>query len=398
MYGSIGAYSPAEEIMAIARGFTDEIRERSGEFEAQGFVSNDLAERIAKAGLYRLCNPRDFGGMEQSPIEYAAVTEELARFDGSAAWVVFIGITSAISVTSLPLHSAQRLLLDDPYGITAGVFAPMGRAVPATENGVKGYRLTGQWQWGSGSRNARYISGGGFIVDEEGNLQKRENGAPDQRSFFMRTEDVEILDTWHVSGLKGTGSADYKVKDLFVPEDMTFDAFRSGGPEGPIFTFPIFSFLGIGIAAVALGLARAAIDELVSFAATKTPQGSRKSLAMKPTSHIKVATAEAELRAARLFLYDAIGKAWDKAKKGEMPSVDDRRDIRLSTTHATQAAVRVVDAMYHLGGGTSVYERNPLQRYFRDVHVASQHMMVSEATLELTGRLFLGLETNTAQL
>ncbi len=393
-----GPYAPDSEIIKIAERFSAECAERSSEFEDQGFVSQDLVDRIAATGLYRLCNPEEFGGMERSPVDYAGVTEYLARFDGSVAWVVFIGITSALSMDTLPEETAKGLLLSNPGAITAGVFAPMGRAIPCAQDGRSGYRLTGQWQWGSGSRNATFISGGGFVTDETGEIQKHPNGAPNQRSFFMRTEEVELLDTWHVSGLKGTGSTDFKVKDLFVPEEMTFDAMRMNVPRGPIHTFPIFAFLGVGIAAVGLGLARAAIDELVSFAAAKTPQGSNKPLALKPSTHQKVAEAEADLRAARLYLYDAIGRTWDKAEADVKPSVEDRRDIRLATTHAMQASLRVVDSMYNLGGGTSVYLKSPLQRHFRDIHVASQHMMVSEATLELIGRLFVGIETNTAQL
>jgi indole-3-acetate monooxygenase len=389
---------PSNDILEIAAEFTDEIKARATEFENQGYVSQDLTDRIAQTGLYRLCNPVEFGGMGRSPIDYAAVTEYLAQQDGSAAWVVFIGITSALSMTNLPEQTAKKLLTENPSAITAGVFAPMGRALPETLKGIKGYRLTGQWSWGSGSRNAKFISGGGFVVDEADDIQKRPDGFPDQRSFFMRTTEVDLLDTWDVSGLKGTGSTDFKVDDLFVPEDMTFDAMRMNTPESPIHSFPIFAFLGVGVCAVGLGLARAAIDELVSFAGAKTPQGSNKPLALKPSTHKRVAEAEADLRSARLFLYDSIGKAWDKALVGQNPSIEDRRDIRLATTHAMNAAVRVVDSMYILGGGTSVYSKSPLQRHFRDVHVASQHMMVSEATLELIGRLFVGLETNTAQL
>ncbi len=398
MSDSTGSYAPVREVIEIAEQFSAEIAERATEFEEQGFVSQDLADRIAKSGLYRLCNPVDYGGMGRSPVDYAGVTEYLARFDGSTAWVVFIGITSALSVCALPEETAKDLMLSDKEAITAGVFAPMGRAVACEQDGVKGYRLTGQWQWGSGSRNAAYISGGGFITDEAGELLELGNGAPDQRSFFMRAKDVELLDTWHVSGLKGTGSTDFRVRDLFVPENMTFGALRQEIPNDPIHVFPIFAFLGVGIAAVTLGLARAAIDELLSFAAAKTPQGSSKALALKPATHKKVAEAEADLRSARLFFYDSIGRTWDKAQSGEVPSVEDRRDIRLSTTHAAQAAARVIDSMYTLAGGTSVYLKSPLQRHFRDVHVATQHMMVSEATLELIGRLFVGLETNTAQL
>mgnify|MGYP000311777784 CR=1 FL=1 len=385
------------DVVALAGTFAEELRSRAEEFEGQGFVSQDIADRLAELGLYRLCNPKKFGGLGRSPLDYALLVEALAQSDASTAWVVFIGITSALSVTNLPTQVAVELL-SDTQAITAGVFAPMGRAIACEENGMKGFKLTGQWQWGSGSRNATYLSAGGFLVDESGELLKLANGRPDQRSFFMPVSDVELLDTWHVTGLKGTGSTDFKVEGVFVPEFMTFDAFRENTPQGAIHSFPLFAFLGIGIGAVALGIARASLNEFIALAKQKTPQGSSKPLAMKPATHKQVAEAEAKLRSARLFFYDAISTAWQLALENDAPTVEARRDVRLATTHAVQSAAEVVDSIYKLAGGTSVYLRSPIQRYFRDVHVATQHMMVNESTLELVGRLLVGIDTNVDQL
>ena len=385
------------DVVDIANTFAEELKARSGEFEQQGFVSQDLADRLAELGLYRLCNPKIYGGLGRSPLEYATLVERLAEFDAATGWVVFIGITSALSATNLELDVVSKMMAD-PLAITAGVFAPMGRATRCEENGVQGYSLTGQWQWGSGSKNAAYISGGGFVFDDSGEFVKLENGGPDQRSFFMPIKNVEILDTWHVSGLKGTGSADFKVDGVFVPESMTFGAFRKNTGQGPIQRFPVFGFLGIGIGAVALGIARACLDEFLSLAKQKTPQGSSKSLAMKSVTHIRVAEAEAKLRSARLFFHDAISTAWDLAGENNSMTVEARRDIRLATTHAVRTSAEIVDSIYTLAGGTSVYLSSPIQQHFRDVHVATQHMMVSESTLELVGRLLVEIETNVALL
>ncbi|MFT7548764.1 MAG: alkylation response protein AidB-like acyl-CoA dehydrogenase, partial [Candidatus Azotimanducaceae bacterium] len=220
------------DVVDIANTFAEELKARSGEFEEQGFVSQDLVDRLAELGMYRLCNPKTYGGLGRSPLEYATLVERLAEFDAATGWVVFIGITSALSMTNLEMDVVSKMMADS-LAITAGVFAPLGRASRCEANGVKGFRLTGQWQWGSGSKNAAFISGGGFVVDDSGERLKLENGLPDQRSFFMPIEDVEILDTWHVSGLKGTGSADFKVDGVFVPESMTFGAFRKNTGHGP---------------------------------------------------------------------------------------------------------------------------------------------------------------------
>jgi alkylation response protein AidB-like acyl-CoA dehydrogenase len=210
--------------------------------------------------------------------------------------------------------------------------------------------------------------------------------------------EIEFLDTWHVSGLCGTGSTDFVMKDLLVPEPRAGGIGSDGPLERPLYAFPQFGLLAMGIAAVTLGLARAAIDCLVEIAGGKTPSGSSRSLAQRPAAQADVARAEAALRAARAFYYESIERAWEAAVADGAISVEHRRDVRLSTTHATRESAAAVDLMYHLGGGSSVYRTSPLQRIFRDVHVATQHMMVSPATLELTGRLFLGLDTDTSLL
>lgn len=392
-----GQIAVDEDVVILAEGFGAELTARAREFEDQGFVSQDLADRLARLGLMRLCNPRAYGGPGRSPMDYGKLVETLAQYDGATAWTVFIGITSALSSCQLGPQVASTILAE-PSTISAGVFAPMGRATVCTQDGVSGFRVNGQWQWGSGCRNAAFISGGGFVVDGAGEMLKLADGAPDQRSFFMAIDDVEILDTWHVSGLKGTGSNHFQATDVFVPEHMTSQPFAMPDNPEPMLRFPLFAALGIGIGAVALGLAAASTTEFLALAGGKTPMGSAKPLAMKPSTQRAVAEASAKLRAARLFFYDAIDAGWQQAQQHGGASITARSDIRLATTHAVSTAVAVIDSLYTLAGGSSVYLSSPLQRHFRDVHVASQHMMVSEATLELVGRIQLGLETNASQL
>ncbi len=381
----------------LVEPLAEEIKSCAQEFEKQGFVSQDLVSKLAARRLYRLCNDTERGGPSGSAEDYARLTEYVATLDGSTAWVLLIGITSALSYMSLPENEVQEVFKNQ-QDVTAGVFAPMGRAIPSEESGVQGYRLSGRWQWGSGIRNSTYISAGGFVADEEGNIRKKANGTPDQRMFLLEVKDVDVLDTWHVSGLKGTGSTDFQTKDLFVPESRSFTLFSKHTPDTPVHRFPAFGFLAIGIAAVVLGLAKASLDELTDIAIAKTPQGSRKPLAMRSNTQIRMAVATAKYRAARGLMYAEIQKNWAEAETSSELSVESRRDLRLALTHTVMQCVEVVTEMYTLAGGSSVYETSPLQRYFRDVHVAQQHMMVGEMTLELTGRLFLEVETDTSQL
>jgi alkylation response protein AidB-like acyl-CoA dehydrogenase len=210
---------------------------------------------------------------------------------------------------------------------------------------------------------------------------------------------VRILDTWHVAGLRGTGSHDMTVDDVVVPAERSVSIVDDRPrADGPLYAFPVFGLLAIGIAAVALGIARAAIDELVRLARAKTPEGSRRTLAERPAVQVDVAQAEALVGAARAHLDTAIDRAWEAATQRGAIALEDRARLRLAATHATASAARATDLAYGAGGGSAIYAASPLQRCFRDVHVATQHMMVAPPTWELAGRVLLGIDTDVSQL
>lgn len=377
--------------LEAARDLLPTLRERADEIEAARQLPEDLSDRFRQAGFYRMCVPEIYGGLELPPAETMRTIELLAQADAASAWVVFIGATSGTVLAMLPETSARELFAS-PETMIAGVFAPRGRAVAVPG----GFRIEGQWAWGSGTRNADWILAGCQVI-RDGKPELLGNGTPRSRMMIVPASEVEFLDTWHVSGLSGTGSGDFAIRDRFVPESRAVGLGVDGPLPRPLYRFPQFGLLGMGIAAVALGLARAAIREVIELAGGKTPSGSARPLAARPAAQSEVSRAEAGLRSARAFYYEAIDEAWQEACAGAL-SIDRRRDVRLATTHATHACAKVVDRMYHLGGGTSVYRQSPLQRHFRDVHVATQHMMVSASTLELTGRLLLGVETDVAVL
>jgi alkylation response protein AidB-like acyl-CoA dehydrogenase len=370
----------------------DDLRTAADDIEAARRIPEEWSRRFAKAGFYRLCVPERYGGLEASPMESMSVIETLARADGSAAWVVFIGATSGSVLAYLPPESSREIFHDEEV-MLAGVFAPRGKAVAVDG----GFRVTGRWQWGSGTQNADWVMGGCQVV-RDGVVETMPNGAPRSRMMLAPRSEIEFFDTWHVSGLCGTGSTDFAMNDLFVPDARAIGLAGGEPVKTPLYAFPQFGLLAMGIAAVTLGLARAAIDELVDLADAKTPSGSRRSLASRPSTQADVSSAEAMVRSARSFFYETVESAYEAAKVEGRLSVESRRDVRLATTHAVRECAKTVDLMYNLAGGTSVYRRSPLQRIFRDVHVATQHMMVAPATLELTGRLFLGLETDTSLL
>jgi alkylation response protein AidB-like acyl-CoA dehydrogenase len=378
--------------LAAAEEMSDELRACADDIEISRRLPDAWSRRFAEAGFYRLCVPEKYGGLEAPPVETMQVIETLARADGSAAWVVFIGATSGSVLAYLP-EASSREIFSDPTVMLAGVFAPRGKAV--AQSG--GFQVNGRWQWGSGTQNADWVMGGCQVI-RDGTAETMPNGAPRSRMMLAPQREIEFFDTWHVSGLCGTGSTDFAMNDLIVPESRALGLAGGRPLETPLYAFPQFGLLAMGIAAVTLGLARAAIDELVSFATEKTPSGSARPLANRASTQSDVSRAEAMLQSSRGFFYDSVARAYEAAKGEGSLSAEMRRDIRLATTHAVRESAKAVDLMYDLGGGTSVFRTSPLQRIFRDVHTATQHMMVAPSILELTGRLFLGLETDTSLL
>jgi alkylation response protein AidB-like acyl-CoA dehydrogenase len=373
-------------VIDAVRDLLPRIRAAADAIEAGRRLPLELVHAIADAGVFRLCVPRALGGMEAHPAAMVDTLETIATADGSAGWCAMIGATSAIVSGYLP-DGVARAIYGDPGVVTGGVFAPRG----------------------NGSAGGRRLPGVGALAVRVGERALRvahgRMPRPRRRTTARRAcslfpaSDVQIVDTWNVAGLRGTGSHDMTVDGVVVPAERSV-SFMEDRPRasGPYTRFPSSAFLAIGIAAVALGIARAAIDELVRLAREKSPQGSRRTLAERGVVQAHVAEAEALVRSARTFVDDAIARAWRAAESEGTIGAAERAALRLAATHATVSAAKATDLMYDAGGGTSVYATSPLQRCFRDVHVATQHAMVGGSTYELTGRLLLGLETDVSQL
>lgn len=376
-----------------ARALAPEIAARAGEIEQARRVPADLHDRLAATGLLRMLLPKAIGGAEVSPRDYAETLEILARADASTGWCVMVSASTGIKSAFLEPEVAQALY-GDPKAVHGGVFAPSGRADVDGEDFI----LNGTWMWASNSPNCTWLTGGA-VVHVDGVAQSLANGIPDARQTLFPASEATLGDDWHVSGLAGTGSGSMTVKDLRIPRrhsvSLVTDRQRTGGP---LFVFPSFGLLAVGIAAVALGNARAAIDDLVSLAGGKTPQGTRRALAQRAHAQIAMAKADARLRSARAYLSDSIETAWEEARRDGAISIEARCHVRLACTHATHAAADVCRRMYELGGGSSLFLSSPLQRRFRDAYAATQHMMVAPPTLELTGRILMGLETDVTFL
>jgi alkylation response protein AidB-like acyl-CoA dehydrogenase len=379
--------------LEIARALGPSIAARSNEIEASRTLPIDLVDLIRPSQAFRLYVPADLGGPAVSAWEGLEIVEEYAYHDGSVGWSVAISSTSSLMASYLP-HAWGELIFGDPRSITGGFAAPVGRATPVDG----GLRVTGAWQWGSGVQHATWIGGGCVIVGPDGEPQARADGLAFPYVFFD-LEDVEFIDTWHVSGLAGTGSLDYSVTHAFVPEGRWVQiGVDEPTRDNQLSSFSFYGLLALGIAATSVGIARRAISELVDLAATKRPQGSSRPLRDRAPIQSDTAIAEACLRSAWAFVQDVVSDTWESATTGDPPSTEQRRLLRLSATHATQTAAEVTERMYKAAGGAAIYKTSPIQRCFRDVFVATQHAMVAPRTYEIAGRIRLGVETDTRQL
>ncbi|TML98754.1 MAG: hypothetical protein E6G10_21890 [Actinobacteria bacterium] len=379
--------------VAAARALAPVAAEHAAAAERARRLPAPLVASLAEAGLFRLCVPAATGGLEAHPAVLVQAVEALARGDGAAGWCVAIGATSGLLAAYLPVERAREVFAE-PSAIAGGVFAPRGRAVPADG----GFRVSGRWPFASGCEHCDWLMGG-CVVDEDGALQALPSGMPDVRLMLAPAREFTIHDTWHVAGLRATGSHDIELRDAFVPAEMAASVITDPPRhDGMLYAFPLFGLLALAIAGVSLGIARGALDDLTAMAAAKVPTGGTRALAQRGTVQAEVARAEAALRAARALLLSAIDEAWEHALAAGDVGVEARTGLRLAATHAALTCADVAQSAYRLGGGSAIYETSPLQRRFRDAHVATQHMLVAPATWELTGRLLLGQPTDTTQL
>jgi alkylation response protein AidB-like acyl-CoA dehydrogenase len=293
--------------------------------------------------------------------------------------------TSASQAAFLPESAAREVYGSGVLG--AGSVIPRGRAVPVEG----GYRLSGQWPLASGCQHAAWLGGNSLVFDGD-QPRMDAHGMPDFKLMHVPAAECTILDTWYSTGLRGTGSHDFVVDDVFVPEDRTFSLFTAPPQvSGSLYKMRLeMSFL-TAIATASLGIARAAIDAFVELAKEKTPTLSQTGLATRPTIHAEIARTEALLQSARAYLFEVAAEITDAIENGDGVPEDVEIRRRLASNYAAEACTEVVERMYHLAGSSPVYAGHPLDRCFRDIHAVGQHLAVSPVWWEKTGQAYFGL-------
>jgi alkylation response protein AidB-like acyl-CoA dehydrogenase len=371
-----------DAVIEAAIAAADVARKFATDTETRRALAPEVVASLKQAGLLRAGLPKELGGPEATPEQILRSAEAVARGDASAGWCVSIAATSSLLAAYLPKKGAQEVF-GDPNTAAAGVWAPRGKATKVDD----GIVVSGQWSFCSGIPHADWLFAG-CVLDNN-----------DMRVAAIPKSGLEVLDTWHTNGLRGTGSHDAVAREVFVPDHRVM-SLLDGPPADTtaLYRFPLFGFFALSVAVAALGNARGAIDDLTTLAQNKKTLGSSRSLAERPQTQAAVAEAEAKVRAAHLLVFHEIDRAWQEAQTDQPVSEEARLGLRLAATHATRTAAEVTTAMYDLGGGAAIYADSPLQRRFRDAHTATAHFQINLASYELPGRLLLGLPTRTEQL
>jgi len=387
------AATPAQkELESRSREISEPARDTASESERERQLDGALVGQLRASGLMTAGAPREVGGLELAPGLALRCAEEVARGDASAGWCVSIAATSSLLAAYLSAES-RSTLFGDPHMIAAGVWAPRG-AARTVDGGVV---VNVRWAYCSGITHSAVFFAGCFIEDAQDG-QDTQDARPMPSVVAMPHDELEIIDTWHTLGLRGTGSHDVVAGELFVPASRVFSLFDGPLIDRPLYRFPIFGYFALSIAAAALGNARGAIEELAKLAQHKVGQGSTRTLAARPATQARVSEAEASLGAARALYYEAIEAAWEAAHEDQPVPVALRNGLRLAATHAARTAAEVVRSMYDLAGGPAIYDDSPLQRRFRDAYTATAHFQVNAASREIQGRLLLEQPTDATML
>ena len=383
----------AEACLERARELGPMLAAAAVEIEQRRELPEAIVAALAERGLFRLLLPRSLGGAELPPALYVPVIEEVARHDASTAWC--LGQACGCTMTAACLEPAvAREVFGGPRGIVA--WGPPGPAEARTSQG--GYRLTGSWSFASGSHHASWLGAHVAVFGADGAPRLRADGSPVFRTLLFPKSSAAMTDIWRVVGLRGTGSDTYSVSDLFVPEDHSVERSATVRPRepGPLYAFSSSNVYSAGFAGVALGIARGVLDAFIELARDKIPRGGRRTLRDNNLIQAQVAQSEARIGAARAFLLRSLAEIWREAEKAGRLGLDHNTTIRLASTWAIHQARDAIATLYHAAGATAIFEDNPFERRFRDIHTVVQQYQGRQAHFETVGQVLLGLGPDSA--
>jgi indole-3-acetate monooxygenase len=371
-----------------ARELGPAIEAAADEIERTQRIPKPLLSRLHTARLCRMLLPRSVDGDEVEPWVYLRAIEEISRHDGSVGWNVFVANSSALIAPFLA-PDAMCTIFADPRAIVAWgpPNASQAIAVPG------GYRVTGRWDFASGCRQATWMGAHCRVVEQDGSLRLNAAGKPTVRTLLCPTSQATLLNTWNVIGMRGTASDSYTLDDVFVPEALsaTREDPTLRREPGRLYAFPMQGLYAVGVAGVALGIARAMLDAFEDLATRKTPRNLGR-LADNAVVQSNVAQMEARLGAARAYLVETLSGIWETADERSVIDVPARARVRLGCAFAIQTAEAVADFAYKAAGTDAIFLGTAFERRFRDIHTLSQQIQSRAAHFESVGQILLGIE------
>ena len=372
--------------VARARELGPAVAAAAAAIESAQRIGEPLLSELHKSRLLRMLMPRSVGGDQIEPQTYFMAVEEIARHDASVGWIVFVANSAALIAAFLD-DEAARTIFADARSVVAWGPPNATRALAV----AGGYRLTGTWEFASGCRHATWMGAHCHVSEADGSLRLNRQGRPTIRTLLFPVRQATVLDTWNVIGMRGTGSESYSVADVFVPE--AFSTTREDPTlrrePGPLYAFTMQGLYATGVAAVALGTARAMLDALVALASRKSPRGLER-LADNAVVQAEVARAEARLAAARAYLIEALSSTYARADDAEPIDLADRARVRLAAVNAIHGALEVATFSYRAAGVDAIYPSGPFERRFRDIHTLSQQIQARAQHFEVVGQILLG--------
>jgi alkylation response protein AidB-like acyl-CoA dehydrogenase len=375
---------PGLGLVGRARALQPLITSDADEIERTRRLTPKVTSALIENELYRALLPRSVGGHEVPLETFMRMQEEIAKADASTAWC--LGQCAVCAMTAAYLEpDAANEIFNTPPGILAwGAIAHEVKVVPG------GYMANARWDFASGSRQASWLGAHVKIVEADGTPRKKKDGSPEIRTILFPMTNATMYDVWDVIGLKGTGTDSYSVENLFIPEKFAalrddMNAVREKGPLYKLTTNAVFS---MGFAATSLGVARATLDAAIELARSKIPQGLS---AMRDNNAVQavIGRSEANLRAARAYLYATATEVWRDLERGEALTEAHRIATRIASTWTIHQSAAVVDTAYHMSGATAVFASNPFERRFRDMHAIAQQIQARDTHYEDAGKAIL---------
>jgi alkylation response protein AidB-like acyl-CoA dehydrogenase len=385
------------DYLARVRDLAPDLAIAAHEIDEDRELPAAIIDRMIEQGFFRLLLPRSLGGAELLPAQYVPIIEAFARVNASLAWCLNQNSGCSMTAAYLPADVAKDIF-GGPRGILAWGPGPgEARAVPG------GYRVTATWAFASGSHHASWLGCHVPVIEADGRPRLEADGGPAVRTLLFPKSQTRFTDIWHTMGLRGTGSDQYSVEDLFVPEGYSLRSIARNSPEtrrepGLLYSFSSLSMYAAGFAGVAMGCARSTLTAFIELARDKIPRGARKTMRDNHVTQSQVAQAEVRLTSSWSHLLHSLEDITEAVRERGHITIDERMAIRLNSTYCIQTAVDVVDMLYQAAGATAIFNENPFERPWRDVHTVSQQIQGRQAHYETVGAYLMGLEADTTWL